>query len=363
MRGHLEEIDVHNSHLLCFERDYLLALSLALIKIKHTRSKAFSIVNSLACKVTDEFELKARISLLNIYLLAHQGLSEEALALEGTLIEKIEKDYSNQEFGINLLNIMYRKCEQLYPTEVAIAKLKQARNYWQGGTPGVLPKYPQEYYRTSNNLIASLIYLNRVQEAEETARELKAGAFYKEYLIQRPEYIENNFLLSCFINKTMTPKECLKAQRKIVESPRAEYDNLISSSNMSIYAAYSNELEISFKLLEACWKRVNEIPDFEVFFRYLIGSNLFTLSQFANRNTQISYEKIQSLTQEVDPEGVGVETYRMPFLQGKANSDTSIHNIEEWDLTPINSHGFLGPSWSFWGRRLMLSGIHSWIDI
>ncbi|UAB71151.1 AAA family ATPase [Vibrio sp. SCSIO 43132] len=363
MRGLLEDVDINDSSIVNKERQYLLALSLALLKLSYTRTKSYDIVKSISLSLAEEFELAARLKLLEIYLLSHQGKKTEALEKEEDIVNFIDSNYSNHPIGQYFRHVIFRRCEQLYPEEVAIVKLKEARRYWQGASASLLPKYPQEYYRTTSNLVASLTYTGRSEEAEEISKEVINAEYFHEGLIQRPEYIWNNYVLACFVNKTIKPSECLSRQQEITSTSRAQHDNIISLSNMAIYSAYNHDFVFSHSTLVECWNRVSSIPGYEIFFRYLIGTNLFAISKLSNIECGISVSQIQSLTSEIDPSGQGVESFRLHHLINDT-TDSHVHqSIEEWDTEPSKSNDILGPAWTFWGRRLILCGIHSWVDI
>lgn len=363
MRSVLEETDIDASSLLNSEREYLLSLSLALIKLAHTRSKSLEIVKSINVDLKDEFDLASRVRLLEIYLLSHQGKRDEAIELEEDLLQNIKEIYSKTPFGMYLKNVISRRCEQLYPPEVSISKLKEANIFWLGSEGSLLPRYPQEYYRTTSNLVASLIYVDRSEEAEKIGSDLINSNFFKEGIIQRPEYIINNNNLACFLNGSKSPKECFNEQVEITESRRSQYDNLISLSNLSVYAAYDDNLDFSYDTLIKCWSKVNEIQGFEIFFRYLIGSNLFALSRFMGRSSVISIDQLQTIINEIDPNQNEFESQRFQSLINFSNNNKDPISIKDWDTEATSSSYLLGPSWNFFGRRLLLSGIHSWVDI
>ncbi|WP_139311712.1 ATP-binding protein, partial [Desulfovibrio sp. DV] len=346
--------------LLSAEKSYLHALSLALTKSKRSRKVAYDILLAHNDLFLEEFEIGGRIKLLQIYLLNHLGEKKVALMEESRLINFISENMNDTPVGDFFCNILKRRSEFLYADEVAAVKLFEARDYWKGSIDAPFPRYPQEYYRTSSNLCATLCYLGNYVDAVNVAKDVISSNYYTSYNFQRPEYLTNNYLMASFLGEKIHESECYAEQFKITQSSRAEHDNILTSSNLAIYGAYCNQLGQSLSTLESLWLRMNRFPDFEPFFLYLVASNLYTLSCYTEEKCSVSFDEIKRLSALVDPDEYGFISMRLDAIMSATEKG---RDIKEWDLAPTQKYAHLGPGWDFYGRRLLFSGIHSWVDI
>lgn len=178
------------------------------------------------------------------------------------------------------------------------------------------------------------------------------------------DILVNNLSISGYLLGLYTPQECIKALEMIIAKKLDGADNVLISSNLSIFYTIVGNYNKALSILSELYWKIKYNDDIDVYYQYYIYNNYALLLWLTGDcNAKIILEKSFMICPW--PQDVAYFNARIDNIKYiiKNVSPAELMEKNQWLSYLYNNNSkTVGKAWKFWSSLLLFSELQIWSD-
>ncbi len=341
------------------EAAYLRAMCLIKAYRYDAREDAIKILGKWIARMSDEGDLIVRMLSTQLVALTHQRREEEALSVEGDIVQTLSRRVGYDSDALDALMILDRKADLLYPADQSHLRLLRSRNHFMP-QPGEQPRNFYQYCASTLNLAANRIACAEYADALGYIREITSFLETNpNHRFTRFEVLTNNLIVSEFLEGIYDAAVAARHFEQLTAKKIETMDFSLILSNYGACTAMAGDLSKAKNILEPLVKKLKSDEEVDDLHLYLAGTNLASVLFLAGQQAP-ALEISRDLTGILDTAMPPHRSYfrdRHRILQQSMESGR-IFTIEEWNELPRQLFpSGAGPCWRHYGRGFLFTDL------
>lgn len=271
--------------------------------------------------------VKERMQVRLIILYAHLNMTLEANKTEEQLLTSLSKRISYDTKASETVALLDRISNSHYSCDISCNKMKNAVNFFMPSKES-FPINITQYFNALTNYSGALCMCGQFDKSFEFAH--KAIALKTQFLevnYPREYFVANNYIISGFLSKNLSVKDCIIEFKKIIDTVPDSADCFLFFSNLAVFYSLADDQNAAIDTLTKAATKYNVNKDPEKIYNYRYATNVAIF--YFLLGDACTAKKILLQCEEID-----LDIPDSKFMRNKLLMLTDLFNQDKERLSP-----------------------------